>query len=117
MDPYLYYKNYDMKSDLHPRICTDDRDLISVSEEIYKFLIQYKFDTNEYLKKRQFYITAIRNYCTLYNIKLIETCWDSEISGVDINLGHISPWVVEGRHPDKEEHIMMAKLIIDQYKL
>jgi hypothetical protein len=77
----------------------------------------YKFDIKEYLKKRQFYIAAIRSYCELNQIKLIETCWDSDVEGVTINLGLISPWVKEGRHPNKEEHDMIAKIIIGHYKL
>ena len=117
MEKFKHYKNHDNWSDKQPCICTDDYDMVSVCSEYYRFFALYKFDITEYLKKRQCYITAIRNYCQLHNIKLIETCWDSEIEGVNMNLGLISPWVAECRHPTKEEHEMIAKIIIHYYKL
>jgi hypothetical protein len=118
MDPYLYYKNYDMKSDLHPRICVDDENTIDVCERLYKFLFKYKFDEIEYHKKRQSYVMAIRSYCSLHGIKLIETTWDLDgLEGVNINIGDISSWVGEGRHPTKEEHKTIANIIINHYNL
>lgn len=117
MKPYTKYKNFDNWSNLQPSICTDEYDMLDVCLQHYRFLLQYKFDEAEYLKKRQAHITAIRTYCNLHKIKLIETSWDSDIEGVDINLGHISSWVKEGRHPTIEEHDMIAKIIIDRHKL
>jgi hypothetical protein len=104
-------------SDNTPRMCFDKQEYLPALEEIYRVLIKYKFDINEYQKKRQHYIVALRSFCQNKNIKLIETCWDSEVDGVNINLGLISPWVAECRHPTKEEHEMIAKIIIHHYKL
>jgi hypothetical protein len=118
MKPYTKFKNYDNWSNLQPSICTDDPETIYPMEILYKFLFKNKFDEIEYHKKRYAYITAIRTYCEMHKIKLIETTWDlNGIQGVDINIGDISSWVSEGRHPTKEEHKTIANMIIGHYKL
>ena len=117
LKPILFLKDPEVNTPTAPRVCSDREEYMAVLENFYDNLMRYKFDIKEYSKKRQCYITAIRNYCQLHKIKLIETCWDGEIEGVDINIGLISPWASECRHPTKEEHALVAKQIIDHYKL
>jgi hypothetical protein len=119
--PVLFLKDPEVNSPESPRICSDKEEYIQVLEDVYNMLMRYKFDIEEYTKKRNNYILALRTYCKNSNINLIETSWSDPIDGIDIDLSKVGTWMDQNnhpiRHPNKEEHEMIANLIIDRYKL
>jgi hypothetical protein len=121
LNPILFLKDPKVNGPTDPRICSDREEYMPVLENLYNTLMRYKFDHNEYIKKRNNYILALRTYCKSNNINLIETYWSDPVDGVDIDLSKIGNWVDKNnhpiRHPDKEEHKMIANLIIDHHKL
>ena len=120
LKPILFLKDPKINSPTTPRLCSDKEEYMSVLENVYKLLMQYKFDIEEYIKKRNNYVLALRTYCNSSNIKLIETSWSDSIPGVEIDLSKIGSWVDNNyptRHPNKEEHRMIADRIIEYYKL
>jgi len=101
-----------------PQIGSDNPEYLDDLGQWYMLLTKYKWNTNEYIKKRNHYVTAIRTYCNIHNLKLIETCWSENIDGVAININNIlSPQRDKERHPNKEDHQNIANAIIDYYKL
>lgn len=117
LTPITHIKDPRQWSDETPRMCCDKQEYLTALEETYRVLIKYKFDISEYRKKRQHYIVSLRSFCKGNNIKLIETTWNESIDGIGVNIGMISDWVNECRHPTKQEHQLIAKQIIDYYKL
>jgi hypothetical protein len=116
--PYGYVKKSTPSWDeLDPQAVCDKQEYLSDLDQLYKLLTKHKWDEQEYIKNRQHYITAIRSYCQVKNIKLIETVWYDQIDGVNINMTSVSSWVNERRHPNKKEHELIADLIIKQYNL
>lgn len=119
-DPNLIIKDYtNSDKNANPRICADDKEYLNLIEEQYKFLMKYKFDDYQYSKKMHNYIEAVRNYCTLNNIKLLETCamWGQKNPIVKVNLDLIGGWWARGNHPTREEHMLIANHIIEYYNL
>ena len=105
-------------SEIMPRMVSDGEEYLTPLEQQYNFLSRYKWDINEYLKKRLHYAHAVRAYCSHNNIKLIETVWYKDpLDGVGIDLSEISGWLDNGRHPSYEEHKKIADLIIEYYDL
>lgn len=105
-------------TELAPRMVSDGQEFLSLLEQQYDFLSRYKWDINEYLKKREHYAQAVRAYCSSHGIKLIETVWyDYPLNGVGIDLSSISDWLKNGRHPSYQEHETIADMIIKHYKL
>lgn len=102
-----------------PRQCADDKSYIGILDEGYKFLTKYKWDQEEYIKKRTHYVTAIRAYCSYKNIKLIETCWWDDMDKIPLNINKIVKpgWWEAAKHPDKEDHEEIAKIILKEYNL
>jgi len=115
--PFARFKNVGVWTPNTPCICADSEDKIDTVFRLYQLLLTYKFDDAEYRKKRDLLITATRAYCQLNKVKLIETSWSDIIGGVDIRIDTISPWVNEVRHPNRQEHELVAKKIIEAYKL
>lgn len=116
--PYGCIKNpFPSFSEADPQAVCDKKEYIKDLDQFYKLLIKHKWDENEYRKNRQHYISAVRAYCQNNNIKLIETTWYDDITGIDINMTSVSPWFTERRHPNKEEHIAIAELIMKHYNL
>lgn len=121
LKPISFLKDPKVNSPTTPRVCSDKEEFLPVLEELYDRLMRYKFDTDEYIKKRNNYVLALRTYCKSNNINLIETCWSDPIDEVDIDLSKIGNWVNKDnhpvRHPNKEEHEIIANMIMEQYKL
>jgi len=116
--PYGYVKkSVPSRSETDPQAVCDKQEYLIDLDQLYKLLTKHKWDQTEYLKNRQHYVTAIRSYCQLNAIKLIETEWYDHIDGVEIDTTSVSNWFNERRHPNKEEHESIAKLIINHYKL
>jgi len=109
-----------VKETLNPtvRCCASTESYIPIIENLHEILSKYKFDPTEYAKKRNNYIKSFKAYCSVNNIKLIETCWERPIEGA-INIGKIGTWCSSpgNRHPNKDEHKSMAEEIIRHYKL
>jgi hypothetical protein len=105
------------RSGTQPQRCADKQEYIQVLDNIYEFLIKYKFDSTVYSKKRDNYISTLRAYCKTNNIKLIETCW-SDVIAETVNIGAIGTWYpAMQRHPNADEQKMFAEQIINHYKL
>jgi hypothetical protein len=121
LKPVLFLKDPKKNTPDTPRVCSDKEELMPVLENVYDLLMRYKFDISEYAKKRNNYILALRTYCQSKNIKLIETCWATPLDGVDIDLSKLGSWIDSNnyptRHPNKQEHEIIANTIIDHYKL
>jgi hypothetical protein len=121
LTPISFVKENKVTGSTCPMVCSDQEEYMPVLENIYDILMRYKFDFDEYSKKRNNYVLALRTYCKSNNINLIETCWCSPIDGVDIDLSKLGSWTDKNnnfiRHPNKEEHQQIANLIIEHYKL
>jgi hypothetical protein len=100
------------------RCCASTESYIPIVENLHEILTRYKFDPIEYAKKTNNYINSLKAYCSVNNIKLIETCWERPIKGA-INIGKIGTWFpsADNRHPTKDEHRLMAEEIIRHYEL
>jgi hypothetical protein len=100
----------------NPRIVTDDEQYLDELETNYKFTIKNKFDDYEYQLKKKHYINNVRMYATVNNIKLIETANLEPIDDVAIYTDTIGQWRdIRIAHPNKLEHEIIAKQIIEQY--
>jgi hypothetical protein len=115
--PAKYFKELNSWSNTNPKLSTDKEEYLSVLTDMYSMITKYKFDYDEYLKKRTNYITTLRCYCEANDIRLIETCWSDPIEGISIDMNTVSNWNKECRHPNKEEHQIIANMIMDHYKL
>ena len=116
--PYEYVKKSSPSfSEIDPQAVCDKQEYLNDLDQLYKLLTKHKWDETEYIKNRQHYITAVRSYCFEKNIKLIETYWYDKIDGVEIDLKQVGPWYNERRHPNIQEHIDIANLIIKHYNL
>ena len=116
--PIAYIKDY-TTSDINtnPRVCSDDVGQLDILQDIYQFTMKYKFDQNEYAKKKQHYIHSIRNYCCTNNIKLIEiTCMES-VTDIPLYFDNVGKWRNTLSHPNKQEHVQFSEQIIKQYNL
>lgn len=104
-------------TEINPRMVSDGEEYLDLLESQYEFLAKYKWDLTEYTKKRLNFIRSVRSYCVTKNIKLIETQWYDSIPGIEIDLTSVGPWHNELRHPNKDEHIAIAEMIIKHYNL
>lgn len=116
------YRNYvalEEGNDDRPRYCADKGRLIADLKEIYPVLVKYKFDKTEYQNKLDTYMTAVRSYCQVKGIKLVETWWDVPLDGVLVDLNSVSDWKKEmpWRHPNAFEHEKIADQIQKHYNL
>ena len=101
-----------------PQTCADKEEYMSVLDDIYSLLIKYKFDYEVYRQKRDNYVRALRSYCKLKNIKLLETCWADNLDGYAVNIGRLGNWFpAMERHPSAEEQQLFANQIIEYYRL
>lgn len=107
-----YFKDY-TSSDInsHPRLCSDDEAYLEPLANMYNYLMRYKFDAEEYKYKKYNYISSIRDYCTLYNIKLIETCCLSPVMGIT-NLDDFGTWRQGLGHPTQQDHEQIAQQVL-----
>ena len=104
-------------NDLIPQRCADVTEHVPALESMYDMLIKYKFDITVYSKKLMNYMSTLRAYCQVNNIKLLETCWANNIDGA-VNIGKIGNWYpAMQRHPNAEEQNLFAKQIIKHYGL
>ena len=108
-----YFKDY-TSGDInqHPRLCADEEQYLEPLANMYNYLMRYKFDQEEYMYKKYNYISSIRDYCTLYNVKLIETCCLGEVPGIQHNLDNFGSWRQGLSHPTKEDHKQIAQQIL-----
>jgi hypothetical protein len=114
-DPYIYIVPASGKI---PKKCADKEEYLPALDDIYKLLVEYKFDYDVYCKKRDNYVRALRSYCKLKNITLLETCWADNLDGHAVNIGSIGDWFpAMQRHPTAEEHQLFAAKIINYYEL
>lgn len=117
--PYGYV--YDPKprwSPITPRCVADSESYLEPLHTGYEFFTRYKWDIEEYTKKRWNYISAVRAYCQQNNIKLIETSWYDRIPGINVHLtDFIDTWLERGVHPSRQDHIIIADYIIKHYNL
>ena len=115
----LAHIKYSATTDINatPRICSDDASQLELLQDLYEFTMKYKFDQNEYAKKKQHYIHSIRNYCCTNNIKLIEiTCMES-VTDIPLYFDNVGKWRNTLSHPNKQEHIQFSEQIINHYNL
>ena len=115
----LAHIKYSATTDINatPRICSDDAGQLELLQDLYEFTMKYKFDQNEYAKKKQHYIHSIRNFCLTNNIKLIEiTCMDS-VDDISLYFDNVGNWRHGWSHPSKQEHIQFSEQIINHYTL
>lgn len=116
--PYGYVRDPKPRwSETSPRVVSDNELFVDDLDQMYKLFSKHRWDEEEYTKKRTNYITGIRAYCKLHNIKLIETRWHGPIDGIEIDLTCVSSWLNQMRHPNREEHEKIADMIIGHYKL
>jgi len=109
-------------ADGEPEYSADRDGYMPALKEIYHVLSRYKFDFDEYTKKRNHYAQTLRAYCNANNIRLIETSWSDPVDGVDIDLRPVGEWWpanYEGpqRHPNRQEQQMIADQIVNHYQL
>ena len=100
-------------TDISVQAISDDRDYLDPLVKHYEFLVKYKFNFDEYKKKRQHYVETIRLYCQSKGITLIETYWAGNSDGN----GMILSWPDLNRHPNIDEHERFASQIINKYTL
>ena len=101
-----------------PQKCADKEEYMPALDNIYNLLISYKFDYEVYRQKRDNYVRALRSYCKLKNIMLLETCWSDNLDGHAVNIGSIGNWFPEmKRHPSAKEQQLFADKIIKHYEL
>lgn len=113
-----YVKDYtDTDINLHPRICVDDITYTQPLSDLYELTVKYKFDTNEYARRKQHYIDIIRLYCKDRNIKLIETTSMVPVDNISIYIDNIGQWRKTLGHPSNKDHQLIAEQIIKEYKL
>lgn len=109
-----YNEGVDINS--HPRIVTDDESYLGELDTAYKFMTKHKFDNYEYQLKKRHYIESIRTLCNSKNIKLIETANLEPEDDIKIFTDDIGKWRdIRIDHPNKLEHEIIAKQIIEQY--
>lgn len=84
---------------------------------LHQFFLQNYLDDYQTLSQRlRFYSQSLNAVCYQKNIKLVEvTPFDlgSSISAYRYGVGQ--PWSSQMRHPNKEEHIYIAKELFDKY--
>ena len=99
-----------------PRVVSDEEQYLKELEQGYTFITKNKFDEHEYKLKKQHYIESIRQYCQIRHIKLIETANLEAVDGINIFTDDIGKWRnYRIDHPNKLEHEIIAKQIIEQY--
>lgn len=99
----------------HPRIVADDESYLGELNTAYKFITKNKFDDYEYQLKKKHYVESIRLYCENKNIKLIETANLEVVDDIKILTDNIGKWRSRIAHPNKLEHEIIAKQIIEEY--
>ena len=100
----------------NPRIVSDEEEYIKELEQGYTFITRNKFDDYEYKSKKRHYIETIRTVCVSKNIKLIETANLEPEDDIKIFTDDIGKWRnFRIDHPNKLEHEIIAKQIIEEY--
>ena len=113
-----YVKDYsDSDINLHPRVCVDNIIYTQPLSDLYELTVKYKFDAVEYDQKKQHYVGMVRLYCKNHNIKLIETTSMTPFDDISIHIDNIGTWRKTLGHPTANDHQLIAKQIIEQYKL
>lgn len=99
-----------------PRIVSDEEECIKELEQGYTFITKNKFDDHEYKSKKRHYIETIRTVCDSKNIKLIETANLEPEDDIKIFTDDVGKWRnFRIDHPNRLEHEIIAKQIIEQY--
>lgn len=110
---FKYFKDYSHTDiNLHPRLCADEEYYLTELEQMYNFISKYKFDIEAYNCKKLNYIASIRDYCRLYDIKLIETCCLGDEPGIRFKLDEFGTWRQGLGHPTKQDHEQIAQQIL-----
>jgi hypothetical protein len=109
---YTYTRDWsDQDVKLYPKICADEQHYIDLLPQIYEFFVKYKFDVDQYKRKKINYIDSIRRYCQQREIKLIETCCLDSVPDT-FNLDNIGSWRRGRSHPTRDEHEQIAQQIL-----
>lgn len=72
----------------------------------HEFFIRHYFDVEEEEKKKRHHKSALAAYYAAMNVPLIQLEW------TDIDVGS---WIRDGRHPSREEHKDIARLLKKRY--
>lgn len=82
---------------------SDSDEVLENLENIHKFFVLNYFDNIELIKKLNHYKKALTEICKSENIKLI--------SMSTAELEHIGNWFNKKRHPNAQEHLLIADFI------
>jgi len=108
-----HFKDYtDEDVNSHPRLCADREDYIDPLSDVYEVITRYKFDIEEYERKKSNYIDMTRLVCKEKNVRLIETCCLGSVGSININIDNFGNWRQGKNHPSKEDHQQVAQHIL-----
>jgi hypothetical protein len=94
---------------------SDEIDHIDILKSQHRFFVEnYLCDTKSLVDRLKFYSSSLQAICQQRNIRLIEiTPFRSALGFYQI--GKTQSWGFRGRHPTKEEHILIADEIYDKF--
>jgi hypothetical protein len=109
-----HFKDYIIDTDvnLHPRICSDQKEYLEPLANVYDVITRYKFDIEEYENKKSNYIDIVRLLCQDKGVRLIETCCLGSVGSIDINIDNFGSWRQNRGHPTKDDHKQIAQHIL-----
>jgi hypothetical protein len=108
-----YFKEYtDEDINLHPRICSDEKEYLQSLSSVYDTITRYKFSIEEYENKKNNYIDMIRLLCQNKGVRLIETCCLGAVGSININIDNFGNWRQGLGHPTKKDHQQIAQHIL-----
>lgn len=108
-----YFKDYtDKDINLHPRICADEEQYLEPLSKMYDYLTRYKFDIEQYERKKRTYVETLRMIAKHQQVKLIETCCLGHVQGVSIDIDDFGTWRTGLGHPTKQDHEQIAQQIL-----
>lgn len=73
----------------------------------HRFFVTDYFDDEKELEKLKNYKMALESVCLTKKIKLVQLSWE--------NISHVGSWRKEQRHPNADEHKIIADLIYETY--
>lgn len=110
---FKYFKDYtDKDINLYPRICSDKKEYLETLSQMYDIFTRYKFDIEEYERKKSNYIDMTRLLCKDKGVRLIETCCLGSVGSININLDNFGTWRQGLGHPTKNDHQQIAQHIL-----
>lgn len=108
-----YFKDYtDLDINTNPRLCADEEQYLEILSSMYNYIAKYKFDIEQYERKKQSYIKSIRLAAEHHKVKLIETCCLGDVKDVIIKIDDFGSWRMGMGHPTKQDHEHIAQQIL-----